>query len=170
LAVDQKKFRDSSTPLGMTEALFLYRLGFRRALLRINHDTLERVDRAQHLWIFRLDNLRLVVRPDISSVAQSVESTLLFGGHADANIWRHAVTLNDLSAGRVVLGRGKTHRGSVRQLQHILHGPFSKSSFTNKDRPTQILKRTCHDLRAARAAFVDKQHHRKIRTWLTYGG
>src|SRR4029453_3788269 len=153
-----------------TVALLFYRFRLRRALLCVNHHAFECVNGAQHLWILGLDDVGLVVWLNISCVAQRIQSALLFSSHGDANIWGSAIPLNELSARSVVLGRGKTHRGSVRQLQNILHGTFSKSGFTNQDRPTQILKRTCNDLRAARAAFVDKQHHRKIRTWLTYGG
>src|SRR5215211_1078316 len=149
-------------------ALLLYRLRFRCALLRVNHYPLECVNGAQHLWIFGLDDIDFVLWLNASGIAQSIESALLFSGHADANIWRYAIALNDLSAGRVVLGRGKTHRRSVRQLQHILYRTLSKSGFANQNRSTQILKRACNDLSAARAAFVNQQHHGKIRARLIY--
>jgi hypothetical protein len=49
--------------------LLLYRFSFRRALLRVSHDALQRVDRAQHLGILSLDNLCFVLRFDISRTA-----------------------------------------------------------------------------------------------------
>src|SRR4051812_41715995 len=152
------------------KSLLLYRFRFRRALLCVDHHAFECINRAQHLWVLGLDDVDFVAWFNVPRVPQPVQRALLFGGHADANVWRHAITLNDLPAGRVVLGSGKTHRGSIRQLQNILHGTFSKSGFTNKDRAAQILKGTRNDLRAARAAFVDQQHHRKTGTGLTYGG
>src|SRR5207237_3649071 len=38
---------------------FLYCFAPRRVLLRVNHDTLQRVDRSQRLWIFRLNDVFL---------------------------------------------------------------------------------------------------------------
>src|SRR5439155_25991912 len=78
-------------------ALLLYRLGFWRALLRVDHNTSQRIDRAQHLWILGLDDIGLVVGLNIPRVAQRIKHPLLLGAHAHANIRRHAVTLNDLS-------------------------------------------------------------------------
>src|SRR5262249_22984700 len=150
--------------------LFLYRFRLRRALLCVDHHAFECINCAQHLGIFCLDDADLVLWLGISRVAQRIEGALLFGSHADPNIWGHTIPLNDLSAGSVVLRRGKTDRGSVWQLQNILDGTFSESGFTNQNRATQILERACNNLSAARAAFVNQQDHRKVRTRLTYRG
>src|SRR5438094_10268057 len=81
---------------------FLYRFALRRILLRVNHDTLQRVDRPQRLWIFRLDDVFFFVWFRVVGVAQREECALLLCRHWNANIRRHAISLNDLLARRVV--------------------------------------------------------------------
>src|SRR6266536_5806146 len=81
-----------------------------------------------------------------------------------------AISLNDLLTRRIVFCRGKTHRGAVGQLHHILHGTFPKRGFADEDGTMQILERAGDDLRAARAAFVDQEGHRKIRTLFFHAG
>src|SRR5881296_3966961 len=150
--------------------LFLYRLCFRRVLLRVNHDALERIDCPQHLRVSRFDDAFIVLGLHISRISQREERTLLLGRHGNTNIRRHAITLNDLFARRVVFCCCKTHRRSIRQLHDILHGTFSKGCFTDKHGPTQILQSSGNDLGSACAAFIDQHHHWKTRALLLRPG
>src|SRR5437773_9435850 len=166
--------RDSSTALGMTNErksrLLLYRFRFRGALLRINHHALQRVDCAQHLRIFRLDNIFLVFGFDISGIAHRKERALLLGSHSNPNIWSNAIALNNLFTRRIVFCSRQTHRGAVRQLHHVLYGALPESSFADKHGAMLILERSCNNLAASCAAFVHEQYHRKVRTLLLRAG
>src|SRR5947207_6997629 len=143
---------------------FLYCFAPRRVLLRVNHDTLQRVDRSQRLWIFRLDDVFLFGWFRVVGIAEREEHALLLCRHGNPNIRRHPISLNDLFARRVVFCRGKANRGTVWQLHDILHGTFSERGFANEDGAMQILERSGNDLRTTRAAFVDQERHGKRRT------
>src|SRR6266567_69835 len=149
---------------------FLYRFALRRVLLRINHDTLQRVDRPQRLWIFRLDDVFLFVRFRTVGTEQREERALLLCRHWNANIRCHAISLNDLLARCVVFCRGKAHRRTVWQLHDILHGTFPERGFADEDGAVQILERSRNDLRTTRAAFVNQECHWKRRTLFSRPG
>ena len=76
--------------------------------------------------------------------------------------------MNDLFAGRVIFRGRESQRGAVRQLHHVLDRAFSKSGLANNDRAMQVFQGPADNLRAARAAFVYQNRHRKIRTILRH--
>src|SRR5581483_7352703 len=146
--------------------LLFNRLRFGRVFLRVNHHALEGVDGPQHLRIFGLDARCFVFGLYILSVPQGKQRAFLFHGHGDGNVRRDAIALDDLFTRRVVLGSGKTHRGTVGQLHDVLHGAFPKGGLAYQDGTTQILERSGHNLRAAGAAFINENDHGEIGTLL----
>src|SRR5438132_7822704 len=104
--------------------LLLNRFRLGRVLLRVNHNAFERVDRAQHLWVLRFDQSLLVFLLHVFA-AGSKKYAFLLGTDGNPNIRGDTVTMDDLFARRVILRGGKTERGSVGQLQNVLHGAFS---------------------------------------------
>src|SRR5947207_2424659 len=139
-------------------------LGFRRVLLRVNHDAFERVDRAEHLRVARFDDLLVFFRLNALAAAQREEGAFLFRAHRHANVRRNAVAVHDLLARGVVFGGGKTQGRCVGQLHHILHRTFSEGRFAHNHGAVQIFERAADNLRSAGAAFIGQNRHRKLRT------
>src|SRR5438034_168549 len=81
----------------------------------------------------------LVLGCRMLAITQRNARAFLLGSHYHAEIRRHAVAMNDLCTRRVIFCRGKTHRGTVRQLSHVLAGPFSKGGFADQDGTMQTL-------------------------------
>ena len=71
-----------------------------------------------------------------------------------ANVWAHAVLVNEFAAGGKVFCCGESRRGAIGKRYDTLHRSLAEGGLANDERATEILERSGDDLRSARTRVV----------------